>query len=46
MMKFKLQMPSALRPFPASLAVCLLLFFCVLSCASAQDSPIDAAEEE
>ncbi len=45
MLKSKSKIFSAFRSFPALLAVCLFLFW-LLSCASAQDSPIDAAEEE
>jgi len=46
MLKFKSKLSNALRPFPAPFAVCLLTLFWLLSCASAQDSPIDAAEAE
>jgi tetratricopeptide (TPR) repeat protein len=46
MLNFKSKLSSTLRSFPAPFAVCLLTLFWLLSCASAQDSPIDAAEAE
>jgi len=46
MLNFKSKLSSAFRAFPAALTVCLLSLFWLLACASAQDSPIDAAEEE
>ena len=39
--------PLALcREFPAFFVICLLLLFCLLSCASAQNPDIETAEEE
>ena len=46
MSDFKSKLSSVLRPFPAPFAVCLLTLFWLLSCASAQDSPIETAEQE